>query len=314
MIEPEAFSREADRFTRSSRPPDPEKVQHRASYVLFFRPIGLKFQACPQAARATLSERKSGLEMGVDAGKTTQDAIGPASRRPTYCGFADGVIGTACNPLKPELTSDKSQYVNQVKLGTAIGIMTNQNARNGQLAFLLLAFSCLAMFQPGCSKVQDIDQLRQAAEQGDAEAQNKLGAMYANGERVPEDAREAVKWFRKAAEQGFASAQYNLGLMYDNGEGVPEDDREAAKWLRKAAEQGDASAQYNLGVMYANGEGVPEDYVKAYAWINLAAAQGQKDVVKSKDRLRPKMTSAQVAKAQELSGELYKRIEASKSR
>ena len=216
--------------------------------------------------------------------------------------------------MKPELTSDKSQYVNQVKLGTAIGIMTNQNARNGQLAFLLLAFSCLAMFQPGCSKVQDIDQLRQAAEQGDAEAQNKLGAMYANGERVPEDAREAVKWFRKAAEQGFASAQYNLGLMYDNGEGVPEDDREAAKWLRKAAEQGDASAQYNLGVMYANGEGVPEDYVKAYAWINLAAAQGQKDVVKSKDRLRPKMTSAQVAKAQELAGELYKRIEASKSR
>ena len=93
---------------------------------------------------------------------------------------------------------------------------------------------------------------------------------------------------------------------------MPEDDREAVKWFRKAAEQGDASAQYNLGVMYANGEGVPEDYVKAYAWqppnpVNLAAAQGQKDVVKSKDRLRPKMTSAQVAKAQELAGELYKR-------
>ena len=216
--------------------------------------------------------------------------------------------------MKPELTSDKSQYVNQVKLGTAIGIMTNQNARNGQLAFLLLAFSCLAMFQPGCSKVQDIDQLRQAAEQGDAEAQNKLGAMYANGERVPEDAREAVKWFRKAAEQGFASAQYNLGLMYDNGEGVPEDDREAAKWLRKAAEQGDASAQYNLGVMYANGEGVPEDYVKAYAWINLAAAQGQKDVVKAKDSIREKITTEQVAEAQKLSGELYKRIESESSK
>ena len=39
------------------------------------------------AARGALSERKSGLEIGFDAGKTTQDAIGPASRRPTSCGF-----------------------------------------------------------------------------------------------------------------------------------------------------------------------------------------------------------------------------------
>ena len=85
------------------------------------------------------------------------------------------------------------------------------------------------------------------------------------------------------------------------------------RWYRKAAEQGDAAAQFNLGVMYANGEGVPEDYVKAYAWMNLAAAQGQKDAVKSKDRLRPKMTSAQVAEAQKLSVELWERIESSKT-
>jgi len=45
-----------------------------------------------------------------------------------------------------------------------------------------------------------------AAEQGDAEAQYNLGVRYANGEGVPEDYKEAVKWFRKAAEQGFAAA------------------------------------------------------------------------------------------------------------
>ena len=37
------------------------------------------------------------------------------------------------------------------------------------------------------------------------------------------------------AEQGVASAQYNLALMYANGEGVPENDAEAVKWYRKAA-------------------------------------------------------------------------------
>ena len=70
--------------------------------------------------------------------------------------------------------------------------------------------------------------------------------MYANGEGVPEDDKEAVKWYRLAAEQGHAQAQYNLGLMYANGEGVPEDDKEAVKWYRLAAEQGHAQAQSTL--------------------------------------------------------------------
>jgi uncharacterized protein len=56
------------------------------------------------------------------------------------------------------------------------------------------------------------------------------------------------------AEQGDANAQFKLGLMYYNGEGVPEDDAEAVKWYRKAAEQGLAGAQFNLGVMYAYGK------------------------------------------------------------
>ena len=64
---------------------------------------------------AVPSERKSGLEIGFDDGKTTQDAIGPAARRPISCGFAGGLIGTACNPLKPWVTSDNSQYGNSRK-------------------------------------------------------------------------------------------------------------------------------------------------------------------------------------------------------
>jgi len=50
--------------------------------------------------------------------------------------------------------------------------------------------------------------------------------------------------------------------MYDNGEGIPENDAEAVKWYRKAADQGYAKAQYNLGVMYYSGDGVPENDVK----------------------------------------------------
>ena len=35
-----------------------------------------------------------------------------------------------------------------------------------------------------------------------ARAQFNLGVMYANGDGVPKDAAEAVKWYRKAADQG----------------------------------------------------------------------------------------------------------------
>ena len=51
-------------------------------------------------------------------------------------------------------------------------------------------------------KNASFQQLRQDAEQGDADAQNKLGNCYENGEGVEKDQAQAVYWFRKAAERG----------------------------------------------------------------------------------------------------------------
>ena len=79
------------------------------------------------------------------------------------------------------------------------------------------------------------------------QAQYNLGLMYDNGQGVPQDYKQAVKWYTKAAEQGDANAQYSLGYMYANGQGVPQDYKQAVMWFTKAAEQGDADAQYNLG-------------------------------------------------------------------
>ena len=73
----------------------------------------------------------------------------------------------------------------------------------------------------------EIDAVRTRAEQGDAVAQTNLGNMYADGEGVPEDDTEAVRWFRLAADQGDTQAQYSLALMYGNGRGVAQDDVQA---------------------------------------------------------------------------------------
>ena len=100
------------------------------------------------------------------------------------------------------------------------------------------------------------------------------------------------------AEQGDVDAQYNLGWMYDNGRGVPEDDKEAVKWYRLAADQGYADAQYNLGVRYANGRGVPKDNLLAYMWWNIAGANGQ-DVEGNIGIISGNMSQADISKAQE---------------
>ena len=47
----------------------------------------------------------------------------------------------------------------------------------------------------------DMEDLKQAAEQGNAEAQIKLGDCYYKGTGVNKDLIEAVKWYRTAAEQ-----------------------------------------------------------------------------------------------------------------
>ena len=64
-------------------------------------------------------------------------------------------------------------------------------------------------------------EFRPLAEQGDAEAQHHLGAMYRDGQGVRRDYTEAAKWLRRAADQGLVYAQVILGLMYDFGKGVP---------------------------------------------------------------------------------------------
>jgi TPR repeat protein len=124
------------------------------------------------------------------------------------------------------------------------------------------------------------------------------------------DYATALRLWRPLAEQGTADAQYKLGVMYAKGRGFPQDYAEAAKWFRLAAEQGDADAQFNLGTMYNKGRGVPQDYVQAHMWFNLAAsrypaseAEDRDLAVKNRDIAAYGMTPKVLAEAQKLARE-----------
>ena len=114
------------------------------------------------------------------------------------------------------------------------------------------------------------------------------------------DYSKTVKELHALAEYGEARAQYDLGLMYDQGQGVPQNNKEAMRWYYLAAEQGEAKAQYNLGLMYANGQGVPQNYSEAYFWVDLAAKQGNEHAIEARSVLAGKMTPEQMAEAKRL--------------
>ena len=73
---------------------------------------------------------------------------------------------------------------------------------------------CLMLFTGSAHAAEDdFDSVKKAAEQGDTDAQARLGFMYTWGEGVTQDNAEAVRWYRKAAEQGDADVQAWLGFV-----------------------------------------------------------------------------------------------------
>ena len=172
--------------------------------------------------------------------------------------------------------------------------------RHKRLTVLMLMLVVSVLVAHGAVAAQDpsdLAQLRRAAEQGNADAQNNLGNRYLFGRGVSQSNGAAFSWYRRAAEQGHAQAQAMVGVMYRDGRGVSQSDDAAVTWLRRAAEQGhaqaqvavnqmeandlrraaeqgNADAQNNLGNRYLFGRGVSQSNGAAFSWYRRAAEQG----------------------------------------
>ncbi len=110
---------------------------------------------------------------------------------------------------------------------------------------------------------------------------------------------KSLEDLRKLADQGDPDAQWQMGVRYHDGEGVPQDDTQAVRWFQRAAEQGNVAAQGALGAYYWRGRGVPADLSKAYFWSAIAMAQGD-EISKSRlEGLASQMTRAQVSAARQ---------------
>lgn len=96
------------------------------------------------------------------------------------------------------------------------------------------------------------------------------------------DRQAGIVLLERAAEQGQPEAQERIGEVYADGRaGMARDAAWAARWFGKAARQGSAEARFRLAEAFAAGQGVPRDMVQAAAWYRLAADGGKADAVEA---------------------------------
>jgi TPR repeat protein len=119
------------------------------------------------------------------------------------------------------------------------------------------------------------------------------------------DFAAALRELAPAAEAGDAAVQSLLGYMHDFGLGVPEDDREAARWYLRAARAGEPIAQLNLGLMHADGLGVEQSLVQALVWLSRAVeglqpGEDRDEAIRNRDLARSLMTPEQIREAERL--------------
>ncbi|MBY6092515.1 tetratricopeptide repeat protein [Maritimibacter alkaliphilus] len=154
--------------------------------------------------------------------------------------------------------------------------------------------------------IASMDQLKQRADAGDAQAQFELGQLYDEGAAVTQSYESAAEWFALAAEQGHAAALNMLGRYRHSGLGGQQDSAEALRLLqaaataglpehifdyataleatgnaaaaaslyRQAADAGHLEATVSLGVLFQSGIGVAQDLAMARSLFERAANQG----------------------------------------
>jgi TPR repeat protein len=90
---------------------------------------------------------------------------------------------------------------------------------------------------------------QKAADQGDAQALDKLADMYASGIGVPVDYAQALKDWHLAAELGDGEAMFQIAVSYEIARGVARDGYPLKTWFNKALDHCSEDAAAHALVM-----------------------------------------------------------------
>lgn len=123
----------------------------------------------------------------------------------------------------------------------------------------------------------DIEEVVDAAENGEPEAQNLLGHIYLYGDEqlgIEKNLCKAEKYLLGAAQNGSIPAMVLLGEVYCFGEHGLDDYEHGMQLLMQAAEAGDSTALGDIGFIFCKGIGTVPDMQKGFAYFLQAAEKG----------------------------------------
>lgn len=109
-----------------------------------------------------------------------------------------------------------------------------------------------------------------AADSGNADAMDFLGAAYLRGNAVKRNPELAFGYFKSAASTS-PQAAFNLGQCYFGAQGTEQNVPKALEWWEYAAERGHGRAAVSAACAYLTGEGIPRDQAKALRYAQIAA-------------------------------------------
>jgi TPR repeat protein len=131
--------------------------------------------------------------------------------------------------------------------------------------------------QNGAGPGEPVDKVKaetaftRAAEMGFTKSKCALGQMLmADGK----EAQRGINLCRQAANDGDLDAQTTVAKAYFSGSGVRQDYPQARKFYELAAQQGNVDSMRRLGEMYAKGDGGKKDTKKAMEWWTKAEKAG----------------------------------------
>ena len=124
---------------------------------------------------------------------------------------------------------------------------------------------------------KEVEEMRQKAEAGDAEAMMSLADWYQDGTNgLQKNLSERYRWAKRAADLDHAEGISDVGWCAFFGEGTEQNRALGNVLCAQAATMGLDHACYLLADRYAKGEdtGLPKDLERAQYWAKKALDQG----------------------------------------
>ena len=213
------------------------------------------------------------------------------SAKTLYAAAAESGIDEALYRLAILMKLDNEEYIPTMREAAKRGIVdaevevamyTIKNGNDQEKKAALETFRkaaetghCIAKYNYGAAllhtnRAEGLKYLKQAADEGNAQAQLKYGLELKEDGNVS----AAYKYILMAANSGNVDAQYTCAMMLENGEGVNKSQQQAYEFIEQAAKGGNPEAQFRYSEMLERGINTLKSHADSIRYLKYSADNG----------------------------------------